>query len=89
MTDEKKTTQTAAQAYAARRSDIARLMHVLEMELDAHAKRATQEDKHWGYAGDLASVRSSLIDIVSQISQMSREQVETFLDDANDADANS
>jgi hypothetical protein len=89
MTDEKNNTQTAAQAYAARRSDIARLMHVLEMELDAHAKHAAQEDTHWGYAGDLGGIRSSLIDIVSQISQMSREQVETFLEDANDADTNS
>ena len=33
---------TAAETYAARRNDIARLMDVLQMELDKHA------DGHWG-----------------------------------------
>jgi hypothetical protein len=89
MTNTKTTTnETASQAYANRRGDIARLMDVVEMELDTHATRAANDEKNWGYAGDLGGIRNSLIEMVSQMSQMSRVQVETFLEDANDADAN-
>ena len=58
------TNETASQAYAKRRSDIARLIDVLQMELDAHAKRAALADKHWGYPGDLGRIREGLIELV-------------------------
>jgi hypothetical protein len=82
------TNETASQAYAKRRSDIARLIDVLQMELDAHAKRAALADKHWGYPGDLGRIREGLIELVMSMSGMERERIEDFLAEADDADAN-
>ena len=82
------TNETASQAYAKRRSDIARLLDVLQMELDAHAKRAALADTHWGYPGDLGRIREGLIELVMSMSGMERERIEDFLADADDADTN-
>ncbi|MFG0327792.1 MAG: hypothetical protein ACF8SC_11060 [Phycisphaerales bacterium JB037] len=82
------TNETASQAYAKRRSDIARLIDVLQMELDAHAKRAALADTHWGYPGDLGRIREGLIELVMSMSGMERERIEEFLTEADDADAN-
>ena len=82
------TNETASQAYAKRRSDIARLIDVLQMELDAHAKRAALADTHWGYPGDLGRIREGLIELVMSMSGMERERIEDFLVEADDADAN-
>jgi len=82
------TNETASQAYAKRRSDIARLIDVLQMELDAHAKRAALADKHWGYPGDLGRIREGLIELVMSMSGMERERIEDFLAEADNADAN-
>jgi hypothetical protein len=82
------TNETASQAYAKRRSDIARLIDVLQMELDAHAKRAALAEKHWGYPGDLGRIREGLIELVMSMSGMERERIEDFLTEADDADAN-
>ena len=73
---------TAAETYAARRSDIARLLDVLGMELDKHGDRAKADPKNWGLAGDLQLVRHNLCDIVAFISGMDREDLERFLSDA-------
>jgi hypothetical protein len=73
---------TAAETYATRRNDIARLMDVLQMELDKHAEAATADPKNWGRTGDLGKVRSDLIDLVGFMSGMDREHVEAFLNDA-------
>lgn len=73
---------TAAQAYAAHRNDIARLLDVLEMELDKHGERAKADQRNWALAGDLGKVRSDLMDTVAFISSMERECVEAFLNDA-------
>jgi len=81
-TQDRKPEPTAAEAYAARRGDIARLLDVLAMELDAHAKRAAVAETNWGYAGDLHSVRRDLIGVVAFMSGMEIEEVEHFLDDA-------
>lgn len=81
----KKTSQpqeTATQAYAAARNDIARLLDVLDMELAKHAERAKADAKNWGLAGDLQKVRSDLIDTTAFISGMERDAVEGFLADA-------
>ena len=61
-------TPTAAETYAARRNDIARLMDVLQMELDKHAEAANADPRNWGRAGDLGKVRSDLIDLVGFMS---------------------
>ncbi len=68
---------TSAEAYAARRNDIARLLDVLHQELDAHAPAEAQ--RTWPKAGDLGKVRSDLIDLVAFMSGMDRAQVEAFL----------
>ena len=73
---------TAAEVYAARRNDIARLMDVLQMELDKHAEGAKADPRNWGRTGDLGKVRSDLIDLVGFMSGMDREHVEAFLNDA-------
>jgi hypothetical protein len=73
---------TAAEMYATRRNDIARLMDVLQMELDKHAEAAKADPKNWGRTGDLGKVRSDLIDLVGFMSGMDREHVEAFLNDA-------
>ncbi|MFN0138065.1 MAG: hypothetical protein ACKVS9_18330 [Phycisphaerae bacterium] len=70
---------TAAQTYAARRADIARLIDVLEMELDKYDQRAAAEPKRWDFAGTLGHVRSTLIDLVEGLSGMERERIEEFL----------
>lgn len=78
------TNETAAERYAARRNDIARLLDVLQMELDRHAAEAEADPKNWGRAGDLDLVRSNLIDTVAFISgaKMEREDVERLLAEA-------
>ena len=73
---------TAAETYAARRNDIARLMDVLQMELDKHAEGAQADPRNWGFAGSLGKVRSDLIDLVGFLSNMDPEHVEAFLNDA-------
>lgn len=73
---------TAAETYAARRNDIARLMDILQMELDKHAGAAKADPRNWGRTGDLGKIRSDLIDLVGFMSGMDREQVEAFLADA-------
>ncbi|HRQ73995.1 MAG TPA: hypothetical protein PLU35_13295 [Phycisphaerales bacterium] len=77
-----KTEPTAAETYAARRSDIARLLDVLEMELDKHDERAKSDPRNWGLPGNLGKVRSDLIDLVGFLSGMERERIEAFLRDA-------
>ncbi len=62
---------TAAQTYAARATDIARLIDVLEMHLEIHAEGAKADPTNWGRAGDLGKV-----------SNMDPEHVEDFLADA-------
>ncbi len=73
---------TAAETYAARRNDIARLLDVLQMELDKHAEGAKADPRNWGFAGSLGKVRSDLIDLVGFLSNMDPEHVEAFLADA-------
>jgi hypothetical protein len=73
------TTTSASQTYTARANDIARLMDVLQMELDKHADAAKADPKCWGKVGDLGKVRSDLIDLVAFMSSVDREAIENFL----------
>ncbi len=77
-------TLTAAQTYAQRRGEIARLLDVIQMELDAHAQRAAANPANWGFAGDLGKVRSDLIETLAFITngRMERADIEKFLDEA-------
>ncbi|MEZ6234379.1 MAG: hypothetical protein R3B68_09330 [Phycisphaerales bacterium] len=71
--------QTAADAYAAHRADIARLLDVLGMELDKHAEAAKADPCNWGRVGDLAKVRGDLIGAVAFLAGMDPANVEAFL----------
>ena len=73
---------TAAETYAARRNDIARLFDVLEMELDKHDAQQKASPRDWGLAGSLGKVRSDLVNLVGFMSNMDPENVEAFLADA-------
>lgn len=73
---------TAAETYAARRNDIARLMDVMQMELDKHDEQAKADPKNWGITGNLGKIRSDLINLVGFMSNMDPEHVEAFLNDA-------
>ncbi|MGE3110142.1 MAG: hypothetical protein AB7G11_17575 [Phycisphaerales bacterium] len=77
-----RTEPTARETYTSRRSDIARLLDVLSMELDKHHEAAKAEPGDWGFAGDLGKVREDLITTVAFISNMGPEDVEAFLNDA-------
>lgn len=73
---------TAAETYAARRNDIARLLDVLDMELEKHAARAQADPAHWGLVGDLAKVRDDLDEAVRYLSGMDSADIHRFLSDA-------
>jgi hypothetical protein len=73
------TTTNARDAYQAHTHDIARLLDVLQMELEKHADAAKADPKNWGKVGDLGRVRNDLIEIVGFMSGMDREAIENFL----------
>ena len=72
---------TAEHAYAQRSSDIERLNELIKAELDAHAKRARLAGHHWGYPGDLSTVRDGLLDIAAFLSGRERVELERWLDE--------
>ena len=69
----------ARETYQAKANDIARLIDVLQMELDKHAEAARADQRCWGKVGDLGKVRSDLIDLVAFMSNVDRENIEAFL----------
>lgn len=73
------TNNNARETYQAHANDIARLIDVLEMELQKHADAATADAKNWAKVGDLGKVRSDLIEMVEFMSGMDREAIENFL----------
>jgi hypothetical protein len=77
-----KNTATAAETYAARRNDIARLMDLLQMELDRDAADQKADPKNWGFPGNLDKVRNDLVELVSFMSSKIPADVEAFLADA-------
>ena len=77
MSDKTSTATNAADAYEA--NDIARLIDLLQMELDKHATAAKADAKNWGRVGDLGEVRRKLVETVSFLSGMDTTNIETFL----------
>jgi len=75
---------TAAERYAARRKDIARLLDVLQMELDRHDEEFKDDTRNRRAVGVLDYARDQLNWIVAFISgaEMEREDVERFLSEA-------
>lgn len=81
MTNAKKAPTTAAETYAAKHVDIARLIDVLQMELAKDAERAAAAPNDWGFPGNLGRVRRDLIDTIAFLSQMDATEIEAFLDE--------
>ena len=77
-----KTKPTAIETYRMRRSDVARLLDILDMELDKLTQRAEAEPANWGFAGTMGFVRTSLIDLVEGISGIERQLIEDMLAEA-------
>lgn len=73
---------SAPQTYAARRTDIARLIDVLEMHLEINDQAHAEAPGNWGLVGNLEKVRSDLIGLVGFMANMEPEHVEDFLNDA-------
>jgi hypothetical protein len=70
---------TAAEMYAARRADIAKLIDLVEQSLEAHGEKAKARPGDWGFAGDLARVRRHLITAVTHLCAMDEDDIEDFL----------
>jgi hypothetical protein len=82
MNDKKTNNRTetnAADSYQGKANDIARLIDVLQMELEKHASAAVADAKNWGRVGDLGEVRRRLMETVSFLSGMEIQNIETFL----------
>ena len=73
---------SATQTYAARRTDIARLIDVLEMHLEINDQAHAEAPGNWGLVGNLEMVRSDLVNLVGFMANMEPEHVEDFLNDA-------
>ena len=71
--------QTAAETYDQRRSDIARVLDWLDLELDRHGTDAKAKPNDWGYAGDLGHVREKLIETLAFLSNSETKDIEELL----------
>lgn len=71
--------QTAIETYHRKREDVARLLDILGMELDKLGQRAEANPTHWGFAGSLIELRSTLIDAVENLSGIERARIEETL----------
>jgi hypothetical protein len=58
--------RTAAEQYTVLNNDCAIILDLIGQELAAHATRAAKEPKHWGWVGDVASVRETLENVLAQ-----------------------
>ena len=73
--------ETAAEAYARNRADIAAIMDWLGQELDRHEEEADGDPRNWGFAGSLAEVRGKLKDTLAFISETADADIEKALDE--------
>ena len=60
-------TSKSAAAYAAQRTEIARLLQKLDTELAAHAAEQARKPDHWGYVGDLTRIAELLSEAVGAL----------------------
>ncbi len=70
---------TAAEAYAARRNDVARLLDVLRMHIDINDRGHAAAPGDWGLVGNLSKARGDLVNLVGFMAHMDPEHVEEFL----------
>lgn len=77
---ERTNADNADKAYVERFGDIACLLDVLQMELEAHQDRAAKRPD-WGLVGDLDYIRENLVTLVAFASGKETHAVQEFLDD--------
>ena len=58
---------TAQMAYTDHQARIRALIDRLQVQLEKHADRAARQPTHWGFSGDLGSVESRLMELVSTL----------------------
>lgn len=73
------TESTAQETYEQRRSDIARVLDWLDLELDRHKTDAIATPKDWCHAGDLGHIREKLIETLAFISNSEVKDIEDLL----------
>ena len=61
----RRTKETAAAVYAARRASISKKVSILSATLDVHCGTATQWPDDWRFAGDLGHVEELLDEMLS------------------------
>ena len=71
--------KTAAQAFSEHGEDVARLLDIFQMEMGKLCERAEESPKSWEPVWTLALVRDSMIDIVQNLSGISRAMIEETL----------
>ncbi len=71
--------KTAAQAYNEYRNDIARLIDVLEMELQKYDAKFEADRGRWDRVGSLGHARGRIMEAVQAVSGIEIEQIEEFL----------
>jgi hypothetical protein len=74
----------ASETYRQHRDDIARLIDVLQMELDRHEHATKVDSIDWGYVGEVAYVRHNILGAVATLTGRTPENVAEFLDDARE-----
>ena len=91
-----KTEPTAAEAYAACRNDVARMMRELKIKLDENAARRMKiirmgldkqdeahiaDSRNWGHVDSLRQFQSELLNLIGFVSDLDPE-LDSFLNDA-------
>ncbi|MCC6968809.1 MAG: hypothetical protein IT434_01180 [Phycisphaerales bacterium] len=79
MTSQHAPAKDAACSRASARTDIARLLDILQMELERSAGAATPD---WTLVAELQKVRHDLIGVVGYVTGIDRDAVEEFLAEA-------
>lgn len=73
--------KTAQQGYLATRAKIARVLDLLDSELEHHSERAKADPANRGFEGDLGKVRGDLVNLVAFLSGMEADAIVECLDD--------
>ncbi len=69
-------------AYRMAQDDIRTLLRFILQETSMHAEHAKRSGLHFGHVGDLAAVRSSLVEVLAQLAQQDEQFVWKRLADA-------
>lgn len=56
---------TVKETYKKRQSEINNQIKLLQLALDAHAKKFEKNETNWGYVGDLGHIKDSISDLTT------------------------